>query len=772
MLEPMLDAFEKWNSIRNDAEGNSLPILDELTWEEKFVMLLWLSHLARAPFDLASISSSDPRSHPGTQLPIEMPVGLPDVACRLLALGFRYLQSSTKEQEAAKLLLVRLCTRPDMIRLGLHEKCVNWALQSLEYPAKDPKHDSVYSNIGSLSFLAGFFNGSDSEIAACFIKPVLYFTQEMVCGSINRARILNGSAVIRKSIIKIYRSCATHLLSRNSAQGSSEVDDSAALSIIVDHLMGDVGDNDSPVRFAASKALSMVAQQLDLDMSMQLMDDIITRLQEDVVQKNGEPDDRVSPPLAIDPALLEPDMSSVNPLQWQGLILTLSHLLFRHSLPQSCLTTVVSNIATGLDFEQRSSMGVSIGSGVRDASCFGIWSLARKYTTPVLLQVPPSTIRSRWTSYKYESLFEVLAAELVVAATLDPEGNIRRAASAALQELVGRHPDMVPNGIALVQIVDYHAVGLRSRAMTAVALQAAKLRDVYLFAVLDGLLSWRAINSPVVAVRRQAASAIGQIFDIYGCAPMTQLYQRFRSSQPRSPSEWHGLYLALAAAIRHSVASILYATSLIETVSPIGQDNPLYLLRGDTFLSSADIIKPGKNANLVAEALCTVISALGKHSRGCIDARPPIDCLDGKPDYHRTILELALKYCTEVPMEVYSDTAVMLFNQYTVCGQQSLLHEWLREIKGRSSVRCDPKISVSWIAAFGSILCHGKAKSLAVFPDLRCLIVKVLVLQLSNRSNWQVKVATLRHLYKAVSNYCMCSLKTFSTNVLTAKKAP
>ncbi|KAL9027407.1 MAG: hypothetical protein Q9196_004062 [Gyalolechia fulgens] len=714
ILEPMLDAFGNWNSKSDDARGNGTPVFEKLTWEEKFSMLLWLSHLARTPFDLASISSSDKERNLGSQLPIEIPVGLPDVACRLLALGFRYLQSSTKEQEAAKLLLVRLCTRPDMIRFGLHEKCISWALKSLRVAEEDPEYDSVYSRIGSLSFLAGFFSGSDSTIAARFIDPVLAFTQEIFCGSINRARIINGSAVARKLTVKVYRSCAVHLLSGSSAPGSSGVDLSAALSTIVDHLMRGLGDKDSPVRFAASKALSMVARQLDLDMTTQLVDDIIMRLQEDVIQKKGEPEDRISPALAIDPALLKPDTSSVNSLQWQGLILTLSHLLFRHSLPQSCLTTVVSSIAIGLDFEQRSSMGVSVGSGVRDAACFGVWSLARKYTTPDLLQLSPSTIRSRWTSYQYTSVFEVLAAELVVTATLDPEGNIRRAASAALQELVGRHPNMVPDGIALVQIVDYHAVGLRSRAMCTVALQAAKLHNIYLFAVLDGLLSWRAINSPEAAVRRQTASTIGQLFDFHGCAPMTQLYQRFRSSQGRSLSEWHGLHLALAAAIRHSVDSIHYASSVIQTVSPFGNESRVYLLREDTPLSSDNIIEPGKDGSLAAEALCTVITALGKRSCSCIDAMATTDSMDGKPDYHLTILELALKYCTEVPLEVYSDTAVTVFNQYSDSDQKNLLHGWLTEIKERNWIRRDPRTSVSWIAALGSILCHGNAKSPAV----------------------------------------------------------
>lgn len=54
-----------------------------------------------------------------------------------------------------------------------------------------------------------------------------------------------------------------------------------------------------------------------------------------------------------------------------------------------------------------------------------------------------------------------MAVQLLLSACLDPAGNIRRGSSAALQELIGRHPNQVTEGIAIVQIVDYQAVGLR-----------------------------------------------------------------------------------------------------------------------------------------------------------------------------------------------------------------------------------------------------------------------------------------------------------------------
>ena len=83
-----------------------------------------------------------------------------------------------------------------------------------------------------------------------------------------------------------------------------------------------------------------------------------------------------------------------------------------------------------------------------------------------------------------------------MAASLDSAGNIRRGASAALQELIGRHPDTIEQGISTVQVVDYHAVSLRARAMVEVSLAASKLSDIYWPVILEGLLSWRGVGSP------------------------------------------------------------------------------------------------------------------------------------------------------------------------------------------------------------------------------------------------------------------------------------
>jgi hypothetical protein len=152
----------------------------------------------------------------------------------------------------------------------------------------------------------------------------------------------------------------------------------------------------------------------------------------------------------------------------------------------------------------------------------------------------------------------------VVSASLDPAGNIRRGSSAALQELIGRHPNTIAEGIKVVQVVDYHAVALRSRAVLEVALQAAELADQYYQGLLNALLGWRGIQDGDDSARRVAADAIGKLVLTKQVAKtgtntggswkvvkdaMDLVGKRLRALAVREIEERHGLILALAAVI-------------------------------------------------------------------------------------------------------------------------------------------------------------------------------------------------------------------------------
>lgn len=602
ILEPMLDAFELWNGPAEGANSS-----DQLIWEEKYVMLLWLSHLALTPFDLESISTPAVGTTTiSIQTTFSSPQGLPNVAYRLLALALHYLPSASKERDAAVSLLVRLSLRPDMQHLQLHHQLLQWVFSSLNNLVDSDAHNFIYFYTGTLSYLAGFLRSGDSQTVAPFLVPIFKCIQGITVNRAMAAGDILGSAVARKLVIKIYRPLALHQLSVLASSnlvalrsgGMSQIDDPDLLDSIFDYLLTSLGDKDSPVRLAASKALSVIAQKLDPDMTAQLVDEIIRRQQENSVYDRLVKSSKDHDILA--PTAVPRDFPQADPLGWHGHVLTLSHLLYRRSAPPAYLPTIISLLIEALDFEQRSPMGTSLGGNVRDAACFGVWSVARKYSTAELLYIRTPNLQSRVHHRQLSSVIELLAAELVLTATLDPEGNIRRGASAALQELVGRHPDMVPSGIHLIQIVDYHAVGLRSRAMNDVSIQAVVLDKIYLDTIATGISSWRAINSPVVAVRRDAAGVLGHLVGKYGVRlrmlPLCRRSETFDTPRPsqrkreKSGDEWHGIHLAHAAIIREGWVE---ESLLVHRPDPL--DHYL-LLEEDGIFGPEDITAHGKGA--------------------------------------------------------------------------------------------------------------------------------------------------------------------------------
>lgn len=544
-LEPLLSALEESEQALGQNENGPAP---QWTWEERYVTLLWISHLLFAPFDLASISSVDLSEVSAPAVPgLKWPSNLPGITLRILPIALKYLASPGKERDAAKAVLVRMSMRKDMQHLGVLDALIHWALWTLR-PSHEPLTESSYHFIGVLSYLAGVLRSSmDTSDMDEYLVPIFHATNAITDGGTPVFDAIRNSALARKMMIKVLRS-ATALVLR---QDPPTVEGTELIESCIGSLLEKLPDNDTPVRFSASKALSIITLRLDPDMASQVVEAVLESLNRKVlwVKDAANPD-----------AKLTRDISSVDPLEWHGLMLTLSHLLYRRSPPPEQLSDIVHALLLGLSFEQRGTSGGSIGSNVRDAACFGIWSLARRYTTQELLGVPVESVFAAKSHPPGSSILQVLATELVVTASRDPAGNIRRGSSAALQELVGRHPDTVEKGIWLVQTVDYHAVALRSRAINEVALKATDLSNRYGEALLDALLGWRGVGDADAGARRATGESFGAItLQLASLDPSASL-ERFshsvglisrlvKSLQARQAEERHGLLLSLASVL-------------------------------------------------------------------------------------------------------------------------------------------------------------------------------------------------------------------------------
>lgn len=716
-LELLLSAIEE-SERHLGSDGDVL----QWTWEERYVVLLWLSHLMFAPFDLATISSVymhdvDLAGVPGFLWPFNPP----SITVRILPLAAKYLASPGKERDAAKTLLVRMAMRRDMQKLGILHALIDWALFSL-HPSLDDndsasndgvKHapnQNPYTFIGVLAFLAGVLSSADASEVEKYSSKVFYTVNATMWSDDDTSNIINSSAVAKKTVIKVMRSISVSKLTRESRDMSGI----QLVETTVRYLLRSLSDKDTPVRFAASKALGAITLNLPKEMASQVVVAALQALEEHVRvadQASGSSTSSWQPP--------KKDLTSVDPLEWHGLMLTLSHLLYRRSPPPESLGKIVQALLLGLSFEQRSASGVSVGANVRDAACFGVWALARRYSTEELLAVNRELLEGESRESDGGSILQLLATHLVVTACLDPAGNIRRGSSAALQELIGRHPDTVEKGIAIVQTVDYHAVALRSRAMQDVALAATKLHSRYGVAILEAVLGWRGLGDASDRVRRFAGASYGMITAELARASSSSSEVIFRSFdnialsirklQPRQVEERHGLLLAFASImdqlpemvayirdqshqqqLAHLVENMLSelessfklieATTfrrpdlIAESASRLFTSSfPVFqaLYPGFDAMSTADLVSgPGVLSSLRRSATSTAVSRLS-------------DCSDSKdfpPPWVNNLLPRILNDCLvrteEVVVDAASEAAVVLLLFLKPAQRDGLIESW------------------------------------------------------------------------------------------------
>ncbi|KAF2204679.1 hypothetical protein GQ43DRAFT_364104 [Delitschia confertaspora ATCC 74209] len=598
-LEAILHEHEKGENFPSKNEESLSQKI--VPWEERYILLLWLSHLMLAPFPLASISAPLSSQETSSALGIDLPAQLPGIVLRILPICLNGLQSATKERNAAANLLVRLSVRPDMQKVGLLTALAKWGLA---FFSNISETFNIHECLGVLSFLSGLVTSANAQEIGPYISAVYQSCQNIINQS--NLDFVKSSAVARKLVIKTLRNIVVHCL--QTTESPEGLDTTTVLEEVIGFLLETLADGDTPVRYAASKALSIITMKLDPEMASEVVEAILGSLNENVYWQGSKR-----------------NLSGVNPLRWHGSTLTLSHLLYRKALSTDQLPDVLNALLVAQAFEQRSATGGSVGTNVRDAACFGIWALSRRYSTKDLLEVETASIRASHQRYHSLSVPQLLAIELLVVASLDPAGNIRRGSSAALQELIGRHPNTVEEGISLVQIIDFHAVGLRERAMTDVAIKAAQLHHMYWEALFENLLEWRGTGSLDSPSRIYAATAIGRVIQgkdaviIHGM--VKEICDKLKSLKPREVEERHGLVMALSYLVDE--VGRVDASESIDLAKLWG------LLTGVLKLENKSFISPTLRPELTAVSICNLLGSLGnitcRRSKASLPEKLPRD---------------------------------------------------------------------------------------------------------------------------------------------------
>ena len=766
----MLDALESWAGKAFASRERDTPKHGFMVWQENFIMLLWLSHLLLAPFGLSSMSSNNAGIPlPDPLLYVDLPTTVPPIAKRLVHISTYHLSLPSKAREAAGTLLVRLALRTDMHRKGLQNILIEWALSSIRVQSDTADPASIYGSLGVLSFLAGFIVSAENEVLKPLLSRIYSAIEHAKFDSSPSSAVTNTSASARKVVIKVERALAVASIriDPKSSVDSSPSLGEGALEDIIDHFLTALEDKDTPVRLAASKGLSVVANELEPDMVEQIIDMIDERLYEDTSWE----DLHGGAGVLRNPEL---NLGAVSASRWHGLILALSQLIFRGSNPpKSVLGTVISSLQVALRFEQRSALGISVGTNVRDAACFGLWALARRYPTADINSCDLSRhehhsgaigpAHQDWVDPLHSTLdatisdftngplstLQILANQLVLAATLDPAGNIRRGASAALQELIGRHPDEIEHGIDLVQVVDYHGIALRSRAMAQIAVSVSRFGLNYWHSILGGLLDWRGVRSGDASCRRDAARAIGLLAYSRGpemvASTLSILRHQWNACETRNVEEKHGLTLAMSEIVsRWAFVDLGQRLQLsVTTEGELAELWPFIFSGGRPQKRSKKAIQATDTKQLHStftyEAICSLIAGLADcsfHSKLRNPSPTKLrECLE--------LLEVSLRHSDDTVLAASTKAAKALFRILECGTQDDAVSHWTQILSDPRSRSREGSI-IGFTAALGAIY-HQVQSS-----ESQNLIIDTLVSLIGNEYGIDLRCTALRSLTSGV----------------------
>ncbi|KAG8910157.1 hypothetical protein FRC01_006494, partial [Tulasnella sp. 417] len=220
------------------------------------------------------------------------------------------------------------------------------------------------------------------------------------------------------------------------------------------------------------------------------------------------------------------DLPPASEATWHGATLACAEIARRGLVDDEHLPELIDWLKRGLYFDIRKGAH-SIGSNVRDAVCYVLWAMARAQSKD-----------------SFRPFFLEMARRLVTVSVFDREVHVRRAASAAFQEHVGRM-SLFPHGIDIIRKTDFFAVSARRSAFTLAAPQVAE-HEEYRDFLISHLLTV-SLKHWDPAMRQPAAVALRKICeeDLLtlgpACAAKVAVYLRSIDS-----NEVHGGLLALA----------------------------------------------------------------------------------------------------------------------------------------------------------------------------------------------------------------------------------
>ncbi|KAJ2671260.1 hypothetical protein IWW42_003522 [Coemansia sp. RSA 1085] len=367
--------------------------LNATAWQSRYILLIWLSLLAMIPFDIESIDSGI------ANLPAISSISSnQSLIERWIGLGKLFLGKSGCEMEGAAVMLSRLLSRKDS-GASFQPSFVKWAVQQINdaaspvinHPNDESKAvlpiESVLQINGTLRVLCHLFSAMTSPALIENQIPLLLdifsldafdhhsVTRKLISKAVQRlALLLLPVTVLEKRRVHARPSLRTNLNGNGAdtvsslcstdpctgGEDSIDVDIPEEVELFVGILLQKLRDKDTIVRWSAAKGIGRITERLPLAFAQEIVTAVGDILKEETLRTE---DGRI-------------DVSMTTEYSWHGSLLCLAELSRRGMLYPQALREITPWVVRGLTFEiQRGDY--SVGSNVRDAACYVMWSLAR-----------------------------------------------------------------------------------------------------------------------------------------------------------------------------------------------------------------------------------------------------------------------------------------------------------------------------------------------------------------------------------------------------------
>ncbi|KAG0693184.1 ARM repeat-containing protein [Suillus ampliporus] len=443
------------------------PVKELSQWGLRYAVLLWLSLICRIPFDLQKF---DDATRSG------------ETADAIEVVGKDRLNMAGLEREGAATLLSRFYARKDTRQR--FTSFVEWSITVF-------RSSEILLSIGVLQVLCELVKSGSSEQLQAFTQQFLEITD-----TLEQSATLASNTLVRKYRTKLLSRVALRLMppkvsrskltfrsldgdiSNETVEGNidEDADVPEEIDTILESLFKSLQDKDTVVRWTAAKGIARLSERLPSDFSSQVLETILGLFSIHSVAGASVYDT---------PAIAE--------ATWHGASLASAEMARRGLVEPAALPSLLGWLSKALYFDIRKGAH-SIGSNVRDAAAYVIWALARA-------QDPKS----------FSPHARELAQWLVSVALFDREIHIRRAASAAFQEHVGRMA-LFPHGIDVLRKTDFYAVSVRRNAFTVAAPQVAEHLE-YRSYLIDHIISIT-LRHWDVTMRELGAQALRRICEL------------------------------------------------------------------------------------------------------------------------------------------------------------------------------------------------------------------------------------------------------------------